>query len=203
MGWPLPGYRMTVIDTGTGRPVRDGTVGELCVDLGDPPVGLMSGYAGDDERTAAAFADGLYHTGDLVVAAADGCLRYVGRSDDMFKSFDHRISPLELEEALRAQDAVADVAVAPAPHPVGGWVPKAFVEPAAGNPADRHTADAIFAGVDRTLPPEKRVQVITFVPALPRTSSGKVRRGELRSGAFAGHPEFGAPARTHTAPAAG
>jgi acetyl-CoA synthetase len=180
MGWPLPGYPMTVRSTTTGRPVPAGTVGELCVDLADPPAGVMTGYADDEARTAAAFAGGVYHTGDLVVADADGALRYVGRVDDMFKSFDHRISPLELERVLRAHPAATDVAVVPVPHPIGQWVPKAYVVPAAGWPAERSTAEALFAVLRRELPVEKQVHVIEFAAGLPRTASGKVRRAELR-----------------------
>ncbi|MGK5499055.1 AMP-binding protein [Streptomyces sp. URMC 125] len=180
MGWPMPGYRAVVVHPETGDRLPPGETGELCIDLADRPVGVMAGYAGDDRRTAAAFAGGLYHTGDLVVGEADGSFRYVGRADDMFKSFDHRISPLELERVLLAHPAVADAAVVPHPHPIGQWVAKAFVVPAPPHPADTATAEALFGHLDRELPPQKQVHLLTFTDRLPRTASGKVRRAELR-----------------------
>ncbi len=184
MGWPMPGYRAVVVHPETGTPLPPGETGELCVDLGvdpaDRPVGVMAGYAGDERRTAAAFAGGLYHTGDLVVGEADGSFRYVGRADDMFKSFDHRISPLELERVLLSHPAVADAAVVPHPHPIGQWVAKAFVVPAASHTGDRSTAREVFAHLDEELPPQKQVHLLTFTDRLPRTASGKVRRAELR-----------------------
>ncbi|MGY1453768.1 AMP-binding protein [Streptomyces sp. SS8] len=180
MGWPMPGYRAVVVHPETGDRLPPGEAGELCVDLADRPVGVMAGYAGDDRRTAAAFAGGLYHTGDLVVEAQDGSFGYVGRADDMFKSFDHRISPLELERVLLAHPAVADAAVVPHPHPIGQWVAKAFVVPAVLRGGDRSVAEAVFEHLDRELPPQKQVHLITFTDRLPRTASGKVRRAELR-----------------------
>ncbi|MFE1781499.1 AMP-binding protein [Streptomyces sp. NPDC059506] len=180
MGWALPGYRPVVLHPETLAPVPPGEAGELCIDLSDSPAGVMAGYDGDERRTAAAFAGGHYHTGDLVVAEEDGGFRYLGRADDMFKSFDHRISPLELERVLLAHPAVADAAVVPHPHPVGQWVAKAFVVPAESRSGDGDTAAEVFDHLDRELPPEKRVHLITFTDRLPRTVSGKVRRVELR-----------------------
>ncbi|MGP3927213.1 AMP-binding protein [Streptomyces sp. 8N616] len=190
MGWPLPGYRVAVLDPETGQPVPEGAVGELCVDLADRPTGVMASYAGDPRRTAAAFAGGKYHTGDLVVRASDGSLSYIGRADDMFKSFDHRISPLELERSLLGHPAVADAAVVPVPHPIGQWVPKAVVVAAAGWAPDQDTARAVLAAVRRDLPAEKHVHVVAFADVLPRTVSGKIRRAELRASHARSGPEF-------------
>ncbi|MEV4949016.1 AMP-binding protein [Streptomyces sp. NPDC053755] len=181
MGRPLPGYRVVLLDPDTGRPVPDGRPGELCLDLaGDRPAGVMRGYSGDPQRTARAFAGGLYRTGDLALRHQDGSLSYLSRADDMFKSFDHRISPLELEQVLLRQPAVADAAVVPVPDPVGMWVPKAYVVPAAGFDPGPLTAELLLEAADAELPPEKRVRVLEFAPALPRTASGKVRRAALK-----------------------
>ncbi|MBB0230034.1 AMP-binding protein [Streptomyces calidiresistens] len=180
MGVPLPGYRITLVDPETDLPVPDGEPGEICLDLSERPLGLMRGYAGDPERTARAMAGGRYRTGDLAVRAPDGNLTHVARADDMFKSFDHRISPRELETVLLAHPAVADAAVVPVPDPIGLWVPKACVVPAPGHAAGPGTAHALFAAVRSELPPEKWVRVVEFVTELPRTSSGKTRRAELR-----------------------
>ncbi|WP_440073698.1 AMP-binding protein [Streptosporangium sp. OZ121] len=181
MGLPLPGYRLAVLDPDTREPVSDGTVGELCIDLSDQPAGVMASYQGDKARTDAAFISGHYWTGDLVTRSADGYLTYVGRVDDMFKSFDHRISPLELEHALRSHPAVADVAVVPVPHPIGQWVPHAFLVPATGWRAEEATTRAVLAAAHARLPVEKHIHSVTFTDSLPKTLSGKIRRAELRN----------------------
>ncbi|MCP9961068.1 AMP-binding protein [Streptomyces somaliensis] len=180
MGFPLPGHRVVLLDPETGREAPDGSPGEICLDLADPPLGLMRGYVGDGARTAKALAGGYYHTGDLAVRTPDGALTYLSRADDMFKAFDHRISPRELEDVLLRDAAVADAAVVPVPDPVGLWAPKAYVVRAPGHPAGPGTARRVLERVRAELPPEKWVRVLEFVPSLPRTTSGKVRRAELR-----------------------
>jgi acetyl-CoA synthetase len=97
MGRPVPGYAITLVDPATGRPADEG---EICLDLTDRPLGLMTGYHGDPERDSAAMASGYYHTGDIGSRDADGYITYVGRTDDVFKSSDYRISPFELESVL-------------------------------------------------------------------------------------------------------
>ncbi|WSJ91236.1 AMP-binding protein [Streptomyces sp. NBC_01304] len=189
MGRPLPGYTIAVLDPKTGTPVAPGATGELCLPLEPRPIGVMNGYVDDPARTAKAFADGYYHTGDLVNLGEDGELRYVGRDDDMFKSFDHRISPLELERVLLAHPSVAQAAVVPVPHPVGVWIPKAFVVPT--DPAAAAvSAKDLFTAVAEELPPEKWVKTLEFADRLPVTVSGKIRRAELRTAGTLGGREF-------------
>ncbi|MFI6470213.1 AMP-binding protein [Streptomyces sp. NPDC050516] len=180
VGWALPGYDLVLIDQQTGKKVPDGVPGELCVSLAPRPAGMMAGYAGDDDRTAKAFAGGVYHTGDLMVRHEDGSYGYVSRADDMFKSFDHRISPLELERSLLGSELVAEAAVIAVPHPVGLWEPKAFVVPARGQAPDASTAAGIHRFQAGELPREKWVKVVEFIDRLPVTASGKIRRAALR-----------------------
>ncbi|MER6911529.1 AMP-binding protein [Streptomyces sp. NPDC000594] len=131
---------------------------------------------------------GHHRTGDLAVRAPDGSLTHLARADDMFKSFDHRISPRELEEVLLGHPAVAEAAVVPEPHPEGRWVPKAYVVPAPGRTAGGETARAVLARVRDRLPPEKWVRSLEFLPELPRTASGKIRRAGLRDRATGSAP---------------
>ncbi|MFC5908055.1 AMP-binding protein [Streptacidiphilus monticola] len=189
MGRPLPGYRMVVVDPRTGRPA---TEGELCVDLTDRPVGLMTGYLNDPEKTAAVFSGGLYRTGDIARIDADGYLTYVGRRDDVFKCFDHRISPFELESVLLQHPQVAEAAVVPVPHPVGMFVPKAYVALAAGGTPDRDTARSVLEFAAARLAPHQRIAALEFAE-LPKTTSGKIRRAELRANGAA-DPAGPAPA---------
>jgi acetyl-CoA synthetase len=177
MGRPTPGYVVALIDPITGEPTDEG---EICLDLADRPLGLMVGYHGDPERTAQAMEGGFYHTGDIGARDADGYITYVGRTDDVFKASDYRISPFELESVLIEHDAVAEAAVVPSPDPVRLAVPKAYIVLAAGWEPSAETAAAIFAHCRANLAPFQRVRRIEFA-ALPKTISGKIRRVELRA----------------------
>ncbi|MEU7026368.1 AMP-binding protein [Streptomyces sp. NPDC046275] len=177
MGRPSPGFRITLVDPVSGEP--DVAEGEICVDLATDPVGLMTGYHGDPERTAEAMAGGYYRTGDIGARDAEGYITYVGRADDVFKASDYKISPFELESALLEHEAVAEAAVVPAPDPLRLAVPKAYVVLAAGWEPGPDTAKALFAHSREVLAPYKRIRRIEFAE-LPKTVSGKIRRVELR-----------------------
>ncbi|CAM5737759.1 Acetyl-coenzyme A synthetase [Streptomyces hirsutus] len=126
MGRPGPGYRVRdLLDPVSGAP--GATEGEIALDLSDRPVGLMTGYHGDPDRTAQAMAGGYYRTGDIGSRDLDGYLTYVGRADDVFKASDYKISPFELESALLEHEAVAEAAVVPAPDELRLAVPKAYI----------------------------------------------------------------------------
>jgi acetyl-CoA synthetase len=177
MGRPLPGVPVEIVDPLTGEPAEEG---EICLHLVDRPVNLMTGYLGDPDRNAEVTAGGYYHTGDVARRDADGYITYVGRTDDVFKASDYKISPFELESVLIEHPAVAEAAVVPAPDPVRLAVPKAYVALAAGWSPDRATADAIFAHARANLAPYQRIRRIEFLD-LPKTISGKIRRVELRN----------------------
>ncbi|HEX2130391.1 MAG TPA: AMP-binding protein [Actinophytocola sp.] len=175
MGRALPGFGIALLDA-NGVPSDEG---EICVDLSRRPVGLMTGYADDDERTAEAMRGGFYHTGDVGARDADGYITYVGRADDVFKASDYRISPFELESVLIEHDAVAEAAVVPSPDPIRLAVPKAYVVLAAGHEPTAETARSILAFAREHLAPYKRIRRLEFTE-LPKTISGKIRRVELR-----------------------
>jgi acetyl-CoA synthetase len=176
MGRPLPGYRVGVMDA-DGREAEEG---EICLYAGsERPAGLMLGYQ-ETEIVKAEEDKSVYHTGDVAMRDADGYLVFVGRTDDVFKSSDYRISPFELESALIEHAAVAEAAVVPSPHSTRLSVPKAFITLASGHDASRDTALSIFLHVRRHLSPFKRVRRIEFVVELPKTISGKIRRVQLR-----------------------
>ncbi|MEU4270769.1 AMP-binding protein [Streptomyces sp. NPDC026092] len=177
MGRPSPGFRVTLVDPVSGK--ADVDEGEICLDLSSDPVGLMTGYHGDPERTAEAMAGGYYRTGDIGSRDADGYITYIGRSDDVFKASDYKISPFELESALLEHEAVAEAAVVPAPDPLRLAVPKAYVVLADGWEPSEETAQALFAHSRAVLAPYKRLRRIEFAD-LPKTVSGKIRRIELR-----------------------
>jgi acetyl-CoA synthetase len=175
MGRPAPGYRVRLVDA-EGAELPEA---ELCLALDPPPLGLMPGYQGEDGAVQP-LAGPVYRTGDVASVDDDGYFTYVGRADDVFKASDYRISSFELESALIEHPAVAEAAVVPSPDPIRLAVPKAFVMLAAGQPADRETALAIFRHVRAHLAPFKRVRRLEFAD-LPKTISGKIRRVELRT----------------------
>lgn len=183
MGRPSPGYRVELLDPVSGAP--GAAEGEIALDLSDAPVGLMTGYHGDPDRTAEAMAGGYYRTGDIGARDADGYITYVGRSDDVFKASDYKISPFELESALLEHEAVAEAAVVPAPDELRLAVPKAYVVLAAGWEPGPDTAKVLFEHSRDVLAAYKRIRRLEFAE-LPKTVSGKIRRIELREATAAG-----------------
>lgn len=177
MGRPSPGYTVELLDPVTGQP--GAAEGEIALDLSHRPVGLMTGYHGDPDRTAEAMAAGYYRTGDIGARDEDGYITYVGRADDVFKASDYKISPFELESALLEHEAVAEAAVVPAPDPLRLAVPKAYVVLADGWEPGPDTAKVLFAHSRAVLAPYKRIRRLEFAE-LPKTVSGKIRRIELR-----------------------
>jgi acetyl-CoA synthetase len=185
MGRPLPGVPVVLVDPVTGQPTT--SEGEICLRLdgsgqGDDggPVNLMTGYQDDHERQSAATGGGYYHTGDIASVDADGYLTFIGRTDDVFKASDYKISPFELESILLEHPAVAEAAVVPAPDPLRLAVPKAYVALAAGFEPTRQTAYDILRYAREHLSPYQRVRRLEFFE-LPKTISGKIRRVELRA----------------------
>lgn len=180
MGRPLPGYPVVLLDPATGALTE--SEGEIALDLSDPPVGLMAGYYDDPEKTAESRVGGYHRTGDIAQRDADGYLTYIGRADDVFKASDYKISPFELESVLLEHELVIEAAVIPSPDPTRLAVPKAYVclrTDAVGAEAD--AARSIFAYAHDRLSSHLWVRIIEFVPELPKTISGKIRRVELRA----------------------
>ena len=185
MGRPLPGYRIVLADPVTGERIPDdaaGREGEICLDLGGPaadrPVGLMKRYL-DEAQDRAVMRDGLYHTGDVAYRDEDGYITYIGRTDDVFKASDYRISPFEVESVLIEHAAVVEAAVVPAPDPVRTAIVKAYVSLAEGHTPGSDVAYDILRFCRERLAPYQRVRRVQFAE-LPKTISGKIRRVQLR-----------------------
>ena len=176
MGRALPGYRVALLDADG----HEADHGEIALPLDAPPLGLMAGYVGDEERTAATTAGGYYRTGDIAERDADGYITYVGRSDDVFKSSGYRISPFELESALVEHPLVAEAAVVPSPDAERLFVPKAYLTLRGDAEPSAETALTLFRFVRERLAGYKRVRRLEFAE-LPKTVSGKIRRVELRA----------------------
>ena len=175
MGRPMPGFRVALLDADG----CEADEGEIALALEPRPTGLMAGYLDDPALTEHTTRGGYYRTGDVASRDADGYITYVGRTDDVFKSSDYRISPFELESALIEHEAIAEAAVVPSPDPVRGVVPKAFLILKPGQEPSRELALEVFRFLRRRLAPYQRVRRLEFSD-LPKTISGKIRRVELR-----------------------
>lgn len=172
-GRPVPGYRAKIV-TEQGDPVPDGRPGLLAV---SGPTGCR--YL-DDPRQAVYVRDGWNVTGDTYIRDGDGYFWYVARSDDMIVSSGYNIAGPEVEKALATHPYVAECGVVGAPDPRRGMVVKAYVVLRAGVAADAPTVKELQDHVKRSVAPYKYPRAIEFVEELPRTSNGKLQRGELR-----------------------
>ncbi|WP_166906395.1 AMP-binding protein [Mycobacterium sp. DL440] len=183
MGRPMPGVPVVLVDPITGTPAEEG---EICLDLAAHPHNLMTGYLGDPQRNEAVMAGGYYHTGDVAGRDEDGFITYIGRTDDVFKSSDYKVSPFELESVLIEHPAVVEAAVVPQPDDTRLAVPKAYVALADGWEANADTAKDVMAYARDHLAPYLKVRRVEFFD-LPKTISGKIRRVELRKREDAAH----------------
>ncbi|MDQ6525218.1 class I adenylate-forming enzyme family protein [Nocardioides sp. LHD-245] len=174
IGRPQEGLTVDIRDPDSGRPVSLGDIGEIVVQ-GEHSV--MLGYYQNPDATARAFtADGFLRTGDLGRLCPDGRLDYCGRAKLMIKSGGENISIEEVESALRAHAAVADVIVAPVPHERFAEVGLAFLQPAAGATLD---PDEVLAWIRGTLAGFKIPKYAVVIDTFPRSGSGKVDRASL------------------------
>ena len=163
-------WTRTAILSGVIRPPAEGQF-----------TGLFEGYYRDEERTAAAWEGGVYHTGDTAYQDEDGYYWYVGRTDDVIKASGYRIGPFEVESVLMEHPAVLEVAVTGAPDPIRGQVVKAtIVLTSQYQPSDQLKKE-LQNHVKRSTAPYKYPRIIEFVPELPKTISGKIKRSEIRN----------------------
>ncbi|MFE3703009.1 AMP-binding protein [Nocardia tengchongensis] len=176
MGRPAPGVPVVLVDPITGQLADEG---EICLDLAAAPVHQNTGDIGLPQRNYPGNAGGYYHTGDVAARDANGHITYIGRTDDVFKSSDYKVSPFELESVLIEHPAVVEAAVVPQPDDTRLAVPKAYVSLAAGWEPNAETARAILEYAREHLAPYLRVRRLEFTE-LPKTISGKIRRVDLR-----------------------
>lgn len=177
MGKPSPGNRIAIIDE-DGNPVPVGQVGDIAVHRSTPA--LFKGYLNDPERTAKAFRGEWYLTGDQAKMDEDGYFWFEGRSDDIIISSGYTIGPFEVEDALIKHPSVKECAVVASPDEIRGAIVKAFVilkDSVTGN--DKLVIE-LQEHVKNVTAPYKYPREIEFVTDLPRTTSGKIRRLELR-----------------------
>ncbi len=172
-GRPVPGYEACVLDA-DGNPAAAGEVGRLAV---RGPTGCR--YLADP-RQADYVLDGWNLTGDAYLVDEDGYFWYQARTDDMIISSGYNIAGPEVEAALMAHDAVKECAVIGAPDAHRGTVVKAFIVLREPDAAEDALITELQEFVKQRIAPYKYPRSVEFVPALPRTETGKVQRFRLR-----------------------
>ncbi len=178
MGKPSPGWDVELHDD-DGKPVGVGEEGRLAIRCDPSPPGLVVEYLESPEANKKSFVNGWYYTGDKAYRDADGYYWFVGRDDDVIKSSGYRIGPFEVESALMEHPAVQEAAVVGSPDRIRGMIVKAFVVLKPGVTPSEALVKEIKTFVKRNTAPYKYPRQIEFVPDLPKTLSGKIKRGEL------------------------
>jgi acyl-coenzyme A synthetase/AMP-(fatty) acid ligase len=181
MGRPTFLYDIIIADEeGNEMPLNEEGNIAVKTDTGKPN-GLFTEYFGDPGKKKEVFKFNLYYTGDKAYKDEDGYIWFVGRDDDVIKTSDYRVGPFEVESILLEHPSVVESAVVGSPHPVKGFVVKAFVVLNTDSIPDHKKADEIFRFAKKNLAPYKIPRIIEFVKELPKTISGKIRRVELRA----------------------
>jgi len=186
-GFVQPGHRVAILDPATWRECADGEEGMLCIHKSDPA--LMLGYWNQPEETARCFHGEWFLTGDYVRRDADGYIYFLGRKDDLIKSFGYRVSPFEVDRVLKDHPDVLDAAttgedLSPEKRLVVSYVVL--------RREAKTSADDILAYARQHLASYKAPKIVYVVDELPRTRNGKTLRRAL-------HPGL-ARARSHAAP---
>ncbi|WP_199441610.1 AMP-binding protein [Umezawaea beigongshangensis] len=176
VGLTVPNVECRFVDPATGEDVGVGERGELW--CRGPNV--MKGYLNNPDATAATLdADGFLHTGDVAVIDADGVVTIVDRVKELIKYKGYQVPPAELEAVLLTHPQIADAAVVGVRDEDGEEVPKAWVVRQPG--ADDLDGTGVMAFVAERVAPHKKVRVVEFIEAIPKSSAGKILRKDLRA----------------------
>src|SRR4030095_10118105 len=180
-GRPTGGFEARVVDDG-GRDVPAETEGALCVRWGGPEGprhAFFAGYLKNAEATAEAWRGGWFHTGDVVRQAADGMLYFVDRKKNIIRRAGENIAAAEVAALLRADEAVAQVAVLAVPDEIREEEVMACVVPMAGVSADAALAGLLADFCLERLAYFKAPGWVLFVESLPTTGTQKVQKAQI------------------------
>ncbi len=177
MGKPTPGNNVEIVDE-FGKPCGVGEVGDIGVHVNTPA--LFKEYYKDPERTSMQFRGDYYITGDRAKKDEDGYFWFEGRADDIIISSGYTIGPFEVEDALVKHPSVKECAVVASPDEIRGNIVKAYVVLRDGITSNEELVKNLQEHVKQLTAPYKYPRKIEFVSDLPKTTSGKIRRIELR-----------------------
>ncbi len=181
VGWTVPNSLSRIVDPETGEEIPVPASGRSATgELWFKGPNVMAGYLGNADATTRTVDDeGFLHTGDLARVDADGCVYIVDRLKELIKYKGYQVPPAELEALLLGHNDIDDVAVVGAVDQASGEeVPKAFVVRRPG--AEHLDEAAIMEFVAARVAPYKKVRLVQFVDAIPKSASGKILRKELR-----------------------
>ncbi|WP_224333772.1 acyl-CoA synthetase [Haloprofundus halobius] len=182
MGKPLPGYDVAVVDQETRERLPTGEPGELAVRPADERL-FFDEYWGLPEKTAAKKLDGgWFLTDDIVTQDGEGYLWFVSRADDVILTSGYRVGPMEVEKAILQHPAVEQAGVVGVPDDTRGEAIKAFVQPTGETTDEEKLREEIEKLVRERLAAYEYPRYIEFADELPTTSTGKIRRLDLREG---------------------
>ena len=173
IGYPAWGVELCIVND-ADQPLPDGEHGEICIRGHN----IMKGYLNRPEASAEALRNGWFHSGDIGYRDADGCYWIVDRKKDMILRGGFNVYPREVEEVLYQHEAVVEAAVVGVPHESLGEEVKAVV---ALKPDARVTADELQAFCKDRLAAYKYPRLIEFRDSLPKGSTGKILKRELRT----------------------
>lgn len=182
MGKPSPAFDVKILDA-NGNALPPGKEGDIGIRvLPNRPFGMFAHYVDNPEKTASTLRGNFYITGDRAYMDEDGYFWFVARSDDVILSSGYRIGPFEVESVLMEHPAVAESAVVSSPDPLRGEVVKAFIvlNPDYKSHDQEQLKKEIQEHVKKSTAPYKYPRKVEFVPDLPKTISGKIKRKELK-----------------------
>ncbi|HEX3647719.1 MAG TPA: AMP-binding protein [Pseudonocardiaceae bacterium] len=182
MGRAMPGFTVEVLKSEVDEIAPAGELGRIAIDMADSPLMTFTGYLNAPDRNATRFsADGRwYYTGDVGSRDVDGYFTFGARDDDLILMAGYRIGPFEIESVLDGHEAVAEVAVVAEPDDLRGEIVVAYVVPRPGVVADDDLAETLRLLVKTRLAAHVYPRRVRFVPSLPKTASGKIRRAALK-----------------------
>lgn len=179
MGKPVPGHDVAVIDGETGRELDAGEVGEIAVKREGNPV-VFEEYWNEPEKTAAVRVGEYHRTGDLGQRDDEGYVWFKSRDDDLIITSGYRVGPGEVEDAILEHPDIEQAGVIGVPDETRGEIIKAFCQPRAGVDGGDDLRESVRSLVRSNLAKHEYPREIEFVDQLPTTTTGKIRRTDLR-----------------------
>jgi acetyl-CoA synthetase len=173
-GFAQPGHQIKLLNPDTLQEVPHGEEGMIAVPENDP--GLFLRYWNLDDETAKYKHDGYFFTGDYAKIDEDGYLWFLGRRDDIIKSFGYRVSPYEVERVLKSHPAVADCACVGEEIEKDKLIVSAYV---IAQPDQTISADELLKFGQLNLAAYKAPKRIYIAKDFPRTKNGKILRREI------------------------
>lgn len=181
MGKPNPQYKIEILlpNGEIAGPNEEGEI-SIAIDEGVPD-GLFEGYYKAEDKNKEVWHDGYYHTGDVAYKDEDGYIWYVGRVDDVIKSSGYRVGPFEIENEIMKLPSVLECAVTPVPDKVRGQAIKATIVLNKGYEPTEELKREMFIYFNHNLANYKRPRYIEFVKEMPKTTSGKIKRVDIKN----------------------